>query len=61
MKFKAKFTGTDSLGYESSKEYELKILDKKGILIVRVDRGGGCVYESLSAFLKNWTNIVVIN
>lgn len=61
MKFKAKFTGTDSLGYKHGNNYDLKILNKKGISIVRLDGSGGCVYESLSSFLTNWTDIIVIN
>ena len=61
MNFKAKFTGSNSLGYEVGKEYDLQILSEKGISIIRFDGGGRCVYESLYSFLKNWTNIIVIN
>jgi hypothetical protein len=60
MIIKAKFTGTNSLGYETGKEYELKIYDVKGISVRRNDGSGKCVYESLSSFFKNWTNIVVV-
>lgn len=60
MTIKAKFTGTNSLGYETDKEYALKVFDIKGISVVRYDGSGKCIYESLSSFLKNWTSIEVI-
>jgi len=60
MIIKAKFTGTNSLGYETGKEYELKVADLQGISVVRLDGTGKCPYMSLSSFLKNWTNIVVV-
>lgn len=55
----AKFTGTNSLGYENGKEYQLKVSDLQGISIKRLDGTGKCPYQSLSAFLKNWNNITV--
>ncbi|TDD77165.1 hypothetical protein [Flavobacterium caseinilyticum] len=57
MEIKAKFTGTNSLGYENGKEYELKLSDIKSLSINRLDGTGKCPYESLSSFLKNW-NII---
>jgi hypothetical protein len=60
MIIKAKFTGTTSLGYEKGKEYNLKISDIKGISVRRDDGSGKCIYESLSSFFKNWTNIEVV-
>jgi len=60
MIIKAKFTGTNSLGYETGKEYELKVFDIKGISVKREDGSGECIYQSLSSFFKNWTNIEVI-
>ena len=53
----ATFIGTNSLGYENGKQYELKIAEAQGISIQRIDGTGKCPYESLSAFLKNWTGI----
>lgn len=60
MIISALFTGTDSLGYEKWKEYKLKISDTQGISIKRLDNSGKCIYQSLSAFLKNWNNITVL-
>jgi hypothetical protein len=58
MIISAKFIGTNSLGFENGKRYSLKIANRKGISIQRlIDGAGKCTYESLSAFLKNWTNI----
>ena len=59
MKIKATFTGTNSLGYEKGKEYQLKIAEAKGMTIERADGTGRCPYQSLSSFLKNWNNITV--
>jgi hypothetical protein len=55
----ATFTGTNSLGYENGKEYQLKVANMQGIYVRRLDGTGKCQYESLSAFLKNWNNIRV--
>lgn len=55
----ATFTGTNSLGYQKGKEYQLKLADLQGISIKRLDGTGKCPYQSLSAFLKNWNNIRV--
>ena len=57
MTILAVFTGKNSLGYVNGKEYELKLDDFKGISIKRNDNSGVCMYQSLSAFLKNWNNI----
>lgn len=61
MIIKAKFTGSNSLGYEHGKEYELRIKNTLAISIVRLDGTGYCKYGSLPAFLKNWKEIVVVN
>lgn len=53
----AKFTGTNSLGYENGKEYQLKVADLQGVSVKRLDGTGKCLYQSLSSFLKNWNNI----
>lgn len=55
----ATFTGTNSLGYETGKEYQLKVANIQGISVRRLDGTGKCPYQSLSAFLKNWNNIRV--
>ena len=55
----ATFTGVNSLGYENGKEYKLKIVNLRGISVKRLDGGGECPYQSLSAFLRNWNNIYV--
>jgi hypothetical protein len=57
MIINAIFTGTNSLGYENGKEYQLKVDNFKGISVKRLDGTGKCPYQSLSAFLKNWNNI----
>jgi len=59
MKIKAKFTGSekDILGYKPGKEYELMLLERGAMTISRLDGDGMCVYQSLSAFLRNWTDI----
>lgn len=59
MVITATFTGTNSLGYENGKEYELKIANMQGISVRRLDGTGKCPYQSLSAFFKNWNNIRV--
>lgn len=59
MIIKATFTGTNSLGYENGKEYELMVL--YGGTISRLDGSGECPYNSLHAFLKNWDNIKQIS
>ena len=59
MKISATYTGTNTLGYENGKEYQLKIANIKGMSIQRLDGTGQCPYESLSSFLKNWNNIHV--
>jgi hypothetical protein len=61
MIIEAKFIGNDSLGYENGKEYKLKIDDFGGMSIRRIDDTGKCKYESISAFLRNWTDIKTFN
>lgn len=60
MRIKAIFKGKDSLDYEKGKSYELKVADFGGMTIRRIDDTGQCPYLSLSAFLRNWTNIEVL-
>jgi hypothetical protein len=60
MIIKAKFIGGNSLGYETGKEYELKIEDQRSMTISRQDGTGKCPYQSLSAFLRNWTDIKLV-
>lgn len=55
----ATFTGTNSLGYETGREYKLEVANMQGISVRRLDGTGKCPYQSLSAFLKNWNNIRV--
>jgi hypothetical protein len=57
MRIKATFKGKDSLGYVNGKEYELKIANFGGMIIRRANGTGQCPYQSISAFLRNWTNI----
>lgn len=58
MIIKAKFIGTPSLGYETGKEYYLKLSNKSGMSIRRLDgTGGRCTYGSIHSFLANWTRI----
>lgn len=55
----ATFTGTNSLGYEKGKVYKLKLADFGGITICRINDTGKCPYQSISAFLRNWSNISI--
>lgn len=57
----ATFTGTNSLGYENGKEYQLKVANLQGVSVKRLDGTGKCPYQSLSAFLRNWNNIRVVS
>jgi hypothetical protein len=59
MIIKATFTGSDSLGYENGREYELRVANDQGVYVRRLDGMGKCPYQSLSAFLKNWNKITV--
>jgi hypothetical protein len=59
MTITATFIGTNSLGYEKGKEYQLKVSDLQGVSVKRLDGTGKCPYMSLSAFFKNWDNIRV--
>ena len=56
----ATFTGTNSLGYENGKEYQLKVANLTGVSVKRLDGAGKCKYQSLSAFFKNWNNIITM-
>lgn len=60
MIIKAIFTGKSSLGYGHGLEYTLKVAEHGGMSVKRLDGEGVCNYKSLSAFLRNWNNIVVI-
>ena len=59
----AKFIGKSSLGYETGKEYWLKVAnfgyatDVAIMSIRRMDNTGVCPYHTLSTFLDNWTNV----
>jgi hypothetical protein len=59
MKITATFTGKDSLGYENGKTYELQLANFRAKSIQKLDGTCICVYQSLSSFLKNWTDIQV--
>lgn len=61
MIIKATFIGTDSLGYEKGKKYELKISNLQGVSISRLDGTGKCPYQSLSAFFRNWDGVYLIS
>lgn len=56
MKIKAKFKGSNSLGYENGKNYFLWFdIAANKIVIYRIDgSGGACVYDTLKGFLNNW-------
>jgi hypothetical protein len=54
---KATFIGTNSLGYETGKEYDLKVSGIAICFITRADGTGACQYSSATTFLKNWNNI----
>ncbi len=55
----AVFNGENSLGYEKGMLYRLKIFHFGSMTICRLDDSGKCPYSSLSAFLRNWTDIKV--
>jgi hypothetical protein len=57
----ATFTGINSLGYENGKDYQLKVANLQGFSVKRLDGTGKCLYQFLSAFLKNWNNIRVVS
>ena len=70
MKIKAKFKGSNSLGYVNGENYDLEFkTDSQGsqdfIMIRHIDkinspghwtmrRNSECYYQSLKAFLNNW-------
>lgn len=57
----ATFIGQDgSMGYKNNHTYNLVVLKTAPIVVCREENNSGeCVYQSLSSFLKNWTNIIV--
>ena len=58
MKITAIFQGRNgSLGYENGKRYGLTLANAKGMSVQREDGTGLCPYQSLSAFLNNWSDI----
>lgn len=66
IKIKAQFIGASSEGYITGKTYELIINNerKKNVFknmtrntISRLDDTGVVIYETVTAFLNNWTNI----
>lgn len=59
MVISATFIGKDSLGYRHGATYKL-LLTKLSIKVYNTREDGECEYESLGAFLRNWTNIVVL-
>jgi hypothetical protein len=60
MIIKATFTGKNSLGYNNGSEYTLKVAEHGGMSVKKLDGEGVCDYKSISAFLRNWSNITVI-
>lgn len=60
MIIQAVFTGTDSLGYKKGTSYRLKVCDVSCSTIQREDGTGGCTYNSLASFLRNWSDIKVL-
>ncbi len=52
---RAKFIGKNSLDYEFGKTYKLIVV---GNTIKRLNGRSECPYESIAAFVKNWTNII---
>ena len=60
MKIQATFTGRDR-GHEKGAKYILNISDYYGSICISTDgRSSGIIYASLAAFLRNWSDIVVI-
>lgn len=58
MIVQAKFKGRPSLGYVPGQIYILRVKNRLSMSIVRMDGTGYCPYQSLSAFLRNWDNII---
>lgn len=54
MTIKARFVGSNSLGYVYGSTYSLRV---NGLTIMRKDKTGICEYSSLSSFLRSWDNI----
>lgn len=54
----ATFIGTPTLGYQKGHVYKLIV---EGNSVMRLDHTGFCPYRSLRAFLRNWTNVRVID
>ena len=59
MKITATFTGKTSLDYKNGETYQLQLANFRAKSIQKLDGTGICIYQSLSGFLKNWTNIQV--
>jgi hypothetical protein len=61
MVIQAVFTGTDgSMGYRKGELYSLKVAGSHGVAVQRLDGTGKCPYQSLSAFLANWSDVKVL-
>jgi hypothetical protein len=61
MKITATFTGKTSLDYKTGETYELQLANFRAKSIQKLDGTGVCIYQSLSGFLKNWTDVQVHN
>lgn len=58
MKITATFVGKDaSYGYSHGARYTLVLDDRTNICIEREDGSGRCPYQSLGAFLRDWSDI----
>jgi hypothetical protein len=60
MKIQATFIGRGHSQYEFGHRYEVYISEVKRIAIYYDKGQGGIIYASLAAFLRNWSDIVVI-
>lgn len=68
LKISAMFTGTDSIGYQQGKTYNLFVDNKSGVLgkksqIIIWDADDAinkktCEYGSIKAFLSNWSMVI---
>lgn len=62
MKVKATFIGQDgSLGFKTGQQYELEVeaYATLGFDQLRIEPSN-CIYESLNAFLNNWSNVTKV-
>jgi hypothetical protein len=60
----ATFTGTNSLGYETGREYQLSITTALNSIFITPHPKHGhkcepCQYNSIITFLRNWNDIKV--